>query len=165
MIKQFKQLDVNDLKMNAVVSPSKSQYFGAKLSLTLSSVVLLLLSGSASAACKGLDCVCLPSEIQFSSPLMEADADGDYPISLEADNVESQGEDVVTLTGNAEVTQGRRTVVADKLQYYRQSERVVAQGGVEMISDGGDYLASESIDIHVPTQIGTLNNSQFKFAR
>jgi len=63
------------------------------------------------------------------------------------------------------VAQGRRTVVADKLQYYRESERVVAEGGVEMISLNGDYLSSDSIDVHVPTQIGTLKNSQFKLAR
>jgi LPS-assembly protein len=165
MIKQFKQLDENDLKMNAAIDGSKSQYFSFKLGLRLSTLALLLVAGNASAACKGLECACVPSEIQFASPLLAADADGDYPISLEADNVESQGEDVVTLTGNAEVTQGRLTVVADKLQYYRQSERVVAEGGVEMISENGDYLSSEAIDVHVPTQIGKLKKSQFKLAR
>jgi LPS-assembly protein len=165
MIKQSKQLDENDPKMNAVASSSKPRLFGFKLGLTLSGVAMLLMAGNASAACKGLNCACVPSEIQFASPLLAADADGDYPISLEADNVESEGDDLVTLTGNAEVTQGRQTVVADKLQYFRQSERVVADGSVEMISENGDYLSSEAIDVHVPTQIGTLKNSQFKLAR
>jgi len=171
MIKQFKQLDENDRKMKdgdmhtAMIKRSHVGRIGYKLSFAFSGLALLLITNSASAACKGVNCVCAPSEIQFSSPVLVPDEDGQYPISLEADNVESQGEDVVTLTGNAEVTQGRQTVVADKLQYYRQSERVVAEGSVEMISLNGDYLSSDAIDVHVPTQIGTLKNSQFKLAR
>ena len=136
-----------------------------KASLTLSGLALLMMANTASAACKGVDCVCRPSEIQFASPVLSPDADGEYPISLEADDVTSEGDDVVTLNGNAEVTQGRQTIVADKLQYYRESERVVAEGSVEMISLNGDYLSSDSIDVHVPTQIGTLTNSQFKLSR
>ncbi len=172
MIKQFKQLDENDSKMNAIADSLRHQQLlvrhpqlRTKLGLTLSGLAMLLMASNASAACKGIDCVCAPSEIQFASPLLTADADGDYPISLEAENVESEGEDLVTLTGNAEVTRGRQTVVADKLQYYRLSERVVAEGGVEMISENGDYLSSDAIDVHVPTQIGTLKNSKFKLAR
>jgi len=71
------------------------------------------------------------------------------------------------LVRDMSVNTGRKLglVVADKLQYYRESERVVAEGGVEMISLNGDYLSSDSIDVHVPTQIGTLKNSQFKLAR
>ena len=33
-----------------------------------------------------------------------------------------------------------------------------------MISENGDYLNSEAVDIHVPTQIGSLKNSEFKLA-
>jgi len=162
MIKQFKQLDENDLNMNATaMRPKRKQ---TSLGLALSGIAMFLMAGNASAACKGLNCACVPSEIQFASPILEADEDGDYPILLEADDVASESEDVVTLTGNAEVAQGRLTVVADKLQYYRESERVVAEGGVEVISQTGDYLSSDAIDVHVPTQIGTLSNSQFKLA-
>lgn len=120
---------------------------------------------NALAACKGVNCACKPSEIQFQSPVLTSDEDGQYPISLEADNVEADGDDLVTLKGNAEVTQGRQTIVADELQYYRASERVVAQGSVEMISEKGDYLASDSIDVHVPTQIGSMTNSSFKLSQ
>ena len=165
MIKQFKQLDENDPEMNVSARSTKSGKSSFKLSLTLSGMALLLMASSASAACKGVNCVCVPSELQFSSPVLAPDEDGEYPVSLEADNVDSEGDDLVTLSGNAEITKGRQTVVADTLQYYRQSERVIAEGSVEMISENGDYLSSESIDVHVPTQIGTLKNTQFKLAR
>jgi len=133
------------------------------------SMVLAVLMGvgleSAYAACKGLNCACRPSELQYASPVLEPDEDGAYPISLEADNVEAQGEDLVVLSGEAEVSQGRQTIVADVLRYYRESERVEAEGNVEVITATGDYLASDSVDMHVPSQIGTVVNGEFKLAQ
>lgn len=117
------------------------------------------------AACENFGCACIASELQFASPTTSPDADGQYPISLEADDVESEGETLVTLTGNAEVTQGRQTIVADQIQYYRENDRVVATGNVEMISENGDYLSSQSIDVHAPTQIGRIQGADFKLAK
>ena len=164
MVKQFKQLDKSE-SLNLSAKRNSKSHIRKALGLALSGVAMFVFSSSASAACKGINCICVPSELEFASPLLKPNADGEYPISLEADNVESQGDEVVTLSGNAVVAKGRQTVVADKLQYYRETERVVAEGGVEMISDRGDYLSSDAIDVHVPTQIGTLTNSSFKLAR
>ena len=125
----------------------------------------LLMVASAQAACKNVDCACKPSELQFQSPTLAPGENGKFPISLEADDVESQGKQLVTLKGNAEVSQGRQTIVADELKYYRETDRVVATGNVEMISESGNYLASDSVDVHAPTQIGTLVNTQFKLAK
>jgi LPS-assembly protein len=133
--------------------------------LAIAALFSALASAPVSAACKGADCACAPSEIQFKSPLLAPGENGKFPISLEADDVEADGADIVTLTGNAEVSQGRQTIVADKLKYYRSSERVVATGDVEMISANGDYIASQSIDVHVPSQIGTLKDAEFKLAQ
>lgn len=133
--------------------------------LAASTFFALLMSNSAKAACEGNVCACEPSVLQFESPKLNPGENGKLPISLEADEVEAQGKDLVTLVGNAEVAQGRQTIVADELQYYRSSDRVVANGNVEMISAKGDYLASESVDVHAPTQTGTLTNTEFKLAR
>ena len=116
------------------------------------------------AACENIGCACQPSVIQFASPTMQPGPNGKYPISLEADDVEAQGDDLVSLTGNAEVIQGRQTIVADQLQYYRETDRVVATGNVEIISENGDYISSDSIDVIAPSQIGTLSGTQFKLA-
>jgi len=120
---------------------------------------------SSNAACRNHDCVCRPSEIQYASPTAELNADGEYPIVLEADDVAADGDDVVTLTGNAEVSQGRQTIVADKIQYYRETERVVAEGSIEVISPNGDYLSGESVDVVTTTSIGSLTDAQFKLAK
>lgn len=161
MIKQFKQLDIH-------AGNGISRHIDAgirNLGLGLTVIALLVVNGSANAACKGVNCACEASVIEFASPKLAKNADGEYPISLEADDVEADGDDLVTLSGNAEVTQGRQTIVADKLQYYRASERVIANGSVEMISENGDYLSSQSIDVHVPTQIGSLTDAEFKLAK
>jgi LPS-assembly protein len=128
-------------------------------------IVSALTASPSYAACKMLGCACTPSEIQFASPAMQPNEDGQYAMSLEADNVSAEGQDIVTLSGNAEIAQGRQTIVADELKYYRSTERVVANGNVEMISENGDYLSSDSIDVHAPTQIGQLSNTQFKLAK
>lgn len=114
--------------------------------------------------CGDVICACMPSILQFSSPTLAPDENGKYPIALEADEVVSEGGDLVTLIGNAEVSQGRQTIVADKLEYSRSSDQVVASGNVEMIANDGTYLASESINVHAPTQIGTLTNTDYKLA-
>lgn len=161
MFQQFKQLEMN-LEKGAQYKLDKGR---KTLGLSLTMIALFMVNTSANAACKGSNCACEASVIEFSSPKLAKDADGQYPISLEADEVEADGDDLVMLTGNAEVTQGRQTIVADQLQYYRESERVVANGSVEMISENGDYLSSKSIDVHVPTQIGSLTDAEFKLAK
>ena len=133
--------------------------------LTPLSVVLLASSAPVNAACKNHDCVCKPSELEFATPTAQLNEDGQFPIVLEADDVTTTGDEVVTLTGNAEVSQGRQTVVADKLEYYRETERVVAQGNVEVISPNGDYLSADSVDVVTSTSIGSLENAQFKLAK
>lgn len=142
--------------------------FRSVKSVSILAVTILMLSASAQAraACKDVNCACAPSEIQFASPPpLVAGENGKYPISLEADDVEAQGQELVTLTGNAEVSQGRQAIVADQIKYYRETDRVVATGNVEIVSENGDYIASESIDVHAPTMIGSLHNSEFKLAK
>lgn len=155
-------------ELNATRAPFKSftnTLSVSKLAGLVSALFAFAASAPASAACDMMGCACKPSELQFASPSMQPNEDGEYAISLEADNVTAQGQDLVSLSGNAEVSQGRQTIVADELKYYRESERVVATGNVEMISEGGDYLSSESIDVHAPTHIGEMRNTQFKLAR
>ncbi len=166
------RLDVNSSNMQKVskinalepVAPISRRLLTLPKAIVIGALASVSMTNTASAACKGVDCVCKPFELKYQTPTLAKNAEGKYPISLEADDVEAQGEDLVTLTGDAEVRQGRQTIVADTLKYYRESERVVAEGSVEMISEKGDYLSSDSIDVHVPTQIGALTNTQFKLS-
>ena len=133
--------------------------------LTPISMAVFLFSSSVNAACKNHDCACRPSELQFATPTTTPDEDGQFPIVLEADDLATEDEDVVRLFGDAEVSQGRQTVVADKLEYYRESERIVAEGNIELVSPNGDYLSADSIDVVTSTSVGSLDNAQFKLAK
>lgn len=133
--------------------------------LTPLSMAMFLTASPVNAACKNNDCVCKPSQLQFASPTAELNDEGQFPIVLEADDLAVEDDEVVTLTGNAEVSQGRQTIVADKLQYYRESERVIAQGNVELISPNGDYISADSVDVVTSSSIGSLENAQFKLAK
>ena len=128
-------------------------------------VALLCAPSIVNAACKNEDCVCVPSELQFATPTTQVNEDGQYPIVLEADDVATQGDESVILTGDAEVSQGRQTIVADKLEYYRETERVVANGNIELISPNGDYISADAVDVVTSTSIGSLDNAQFKLAK
>ena len=156
---------VSPLQSTCCATGNNKRGLHKQLLLVTSFLLVSLNPLQASAACKGNNCACIPSELQFASPVLEPGENGKYPISLEADDVEAQGQELVTLKGNAEVSQGRQTIVADELKYYRATDRVVASGNVEMISANGDYMASESIDVHAPTQIGTLHDTEFKIAK
>ena len=153
---------INDLRKSV---GARLNVYSIKVLVIISGMLCLsLLSSNAYAACKGTNCVCSPSTLEFASPAAKPNKDGLYPISLEADNMQAEDEDLVVLEGDAEVSQGRQTIVADRLEYYRANERVVATGNVEMISPAGDYLSSSAIDVHAPTQIGVLSDTQFKLA-
>ena len=125
----------------------------------------LLMSSNVSAQCEGRYCVCKPSELQFKTPDLNLNDEGKYPFVLDANDIDAQGENVVTLSGDAQVRQGRQAIVADTVKYYRQTERVLADGNVEMISEQGDYLSSDTVDVHVPTQVGSLTNTKFKLSK
>ena len=133
--------------------------------LTPVSMAVFLFSSPVSAACKNHDCVCSPSQLKLATPTTEADENGQFPIVLEADDLATEGEDVVRLVGDAEVSQGRQTVVADRLEYYRETERIIANGNVELVSPSGDYLSADSVDVVTSTSIGSLDNAQFKLAK
>ena len=152
-------------KKNSVNSILKTQLFFSFAIGLVATPAAVNAQWSLGNACKNDNCICQPSELQYASPTAEVNGEGQYPIILEADDVAADGDNTVTLTGNAEVSQGRQTIVADEIQYYRDTERVVAKGDIEFISESGDYLSGSAVDIVTSTSIGTLSDAQFKIAK
>ena len=60
MVKQFKQLDKSE-SLNLSAKRNSTNHLKKALSFALSGVAMFVFSGSASAACKGVNCVCVPS--------------------------------------------------------------------------------------------------------
>ncbi len=107
---------------------------------------------------------CGPDILAFPNHSV-ADSDGVLPIVLEADDVESQGKEKVTLKGKAFVAQGRQSVAGEKIVYDRQNDTVQAQGSVELRSVAGDLISADSVDLDVNTSIGGAENANFKLAK
>ena len=107
---------------------------------------------------------CKPDLLAFPNH-SQADAQGAAPIVLEADNVESEGKDKVTLKGKAFVAQGRQSITGEKIEYDRKNDKVKAKGGVELRSVAGDLISAEEVDLDVNTSIGNAKNAKFKLAK
>ncbi|MBT5032465.1 MAG: LPS-assembly protein LptD, partial [Proteobacteria bacterium] len=86
------------------------------------------------------------------------------PISLAGDEVESIGNGVVLLRGNAELVQGRQRLTGEELRYNRETDEIEGSGDVTWRSPAGDWLQTDSLRVQVPTQIGEAGVSEFKMA-
>jgi LPS-assembly protein len=67
---------------------------------------------------------------------------------LEADQlIYSNDNDLVEAVGNVQIAYNGYTLVAQRVSYSRQSGRVIAQGGVEIVEPTGSRIFAEEIDI------------------
>ena len=71
---------------------------------------------------------------------------GEGPVLLVADEVEYDAEtNVVTATGNVEVTRGERRLLADMLRYDQDADRMEAEGNVTLVEPSGDTLFADRV--------------------
>jgi LPS-assembly protein len=71
---------------------------------------------------------------------------GDGPVLLIADRVDYDlEENVVTASGNVEVTRGERRLLADTLRYDRDTEQMDAEGNVALVEPTGDTQFADRI--------------------
>lgn len=115
--------------------------------------------------CPGGYCVCKPDVLDFPASSGEPDGNGVFPISLEADNMDSVGKEVVILKGNAEMRQGRQSISADELRYYRETDQAEGKGNVVIRSENGDWFKSDEANVHAPTHVGEVSNVEYKLAQ
>lgn len=106
--------------------------------------------------------VCEPDLITRPAPV-EPGPDG-YPVELEGDQVESVGDETVTLKGNALMTRGAETLSGDELTYYRQTDEVEGKGNVVLRTQTGDRLESSYVKFQVETHIGRADDVEYRIA-
>jgi LPS-assembly protein len=137
-----------------------------KLLATVFALSLVTAWQDANAACdtSGANCNCEPDVIPFLNSELEPGENGQLPISLEGDEVESIGDGLVILRGNAELVQGRQRLTGDELRYSRATDEIQGTGNVAWRSPAGDWLKTDSLTVQVPTQVGEAGKSEFKMA-
>ncbi len=128
-----------------------------------SSLLVLVAPNLSAAECEGKDCVCQPDIIAFPNNTVDG-PEGKIPLVLEADNVESDGQKSITLSGKAFVAQGRQSIAGEKLTYDKETSEVQGSGNVTLRSVAGDLVTAESIDLDVNNKIGTARDAKFKLA-
>jgi LPS-assembly protein len=71
---------------------------------------------------------------------------GEGPVLLVADRVEHDTEtNVVTASGNVEVTRGERRLLADLLRYDQEADLMEAEGNVALLDPSGDTLFADRV--------------------
>lgn len=102
------------------------------------------------------DSVCPAPRIDLPEPLNSAPFEKleEQEIGLEGDKMDVDGKDKVTMTGNAQVVQGRRGVFADKIVYDQKSYKADIQGNVLYYTRAGDEIRTDSMNLEIDSFIG-----------
>ncbi len=73
---------------------------------------------------------------------------GDAPVDLAADElIYAQDGNVVTATGNVEITQAGYVLLADQVEYHQDADRMLAVGNVSLLQLGGNVLFADEIEL------------------
>jgi LPS-assembly protein len=129
------------------------------MKIRMASALVLLSVGNVA---WGVQPMCVPDVISRPEPV-EPGPDGPA-IELEGDQVESVGEDTVTLRGNATMRRGAQAVDADELTYYRNTGELEGKGDLTLYSEEGDRIEADHLRMHVETRVGEADNVKYRLA-
>jgi len=133
-----------------------------RTSFTLKTASAMLLLGVSSVAW-GAEAICVPDVISRPAPI-EPGPEGPA-IELEGDQVESIGEDTVTLKGNATMKRGAQAMEGDELTYYRKSGEIEGKGDLTFYSAEGDRIEADYLRMDMQTRIGEADNVEYRIGR
>lgn len=83
------------------------------------------------------------------------------PVTIQADNVESSNNNRATYQGNVIITQGLKTVEADKITLHQPENIVTAEGNV-VFTDADMVTTSDKVIRNLDTEETTMTNAQFE---
>ena len=73
---------------------------------------------------------------------------GEGPVLLLAENVDvDEPRQIVTASGDVEITRGNRRLLADKVRYFKDEDRIEAIGNVTLLEPGGEAIYAELLSI------------------
>lgn len=110
---------------------------------------LTLLSGVSALACLiGCSLIAGPASAQEVGDLASASVPAGSQMLLEADTLvyDNDGQ-TVTAVGGVQIEYGGNHLVAQRVEYNRKTQRLVASGNVELINSDGTKISSDHIDV------------------
>ncbi|MFT5258363.1 MAG: LPS-assembly protein [Saprospiraceae bacterium] len=93
---------------------------------------------------------------------------GDQETIIEGDEISSDNSgdgDLVVLTGNSQIVQGRRGVFADKIVYDADNYQATADGNVRFYTVNGDEIKTERMRLEVDTFIGDTGPGEMRLVK
>lgn len=95
-----------------------------------------------------------PQNDQERSSIVES------PIFLSADHLEGMQDTVIEAIGDAKLRKKGQAISADRLLYEQQTQRVTADGAVQLEQDG-NVMWSPHLELHLDTNIGDVDRPSF----
>ncbi|NJO38376.1 MAG: LPS-assembly protein LptD [Rhizobiales bacterium] len=82
---------------------------------------------------------------------------GEGPVLLLAETVDvDEPRQIVTASGDVEITRGERRLLADKVRYYQAEDRIEAIGNVTLLEPGGEAIYAELLSISGDLKDGVI---------
>ncbi len=97
---------------------------------------------------------CQPFKIHLPRQLMTA-SEGpvdSLPIIMEANEIQRAEADMILLLGDVVIQQGKRTIHANAITYFPESQHADARGQVVLYTVAGDELRAESLNVQLETR-------------
>lgn len=96
-----------------------------------------------------------------STPL---DLQTTHPIHIDADVIESERENKIILSGNAQIVKGNHGIVAEQITYNRSTQHATAEGDVVFYDAHDNTFHADKVDLDIDTFIGEAVNVEMKLA-
>jgi len=104
----------------------------------------------------------IPAALAFKSPAIAQDA-GEGPVLLLADDVSvDEQRQIVTASGNVEITRGERRLIADKVRYRQIEDEIEAVGNVTLLEPGGEAIYADLLSISGDLKDGIIQGLSAK---
>ena len=88
---------------------------------------------------------------------------GEGPVLLLADRVDvDEPREIVTASGDVEITRGNRRLLADKVRYYQAEDRIEAVGNVTLLEPGGEAIYAELLLVSGDLKDGIIEGLRAK---
>lgn len=89
----------------------------------------------------------------------EVDVQEDLPILFTADQLTYDRDDeIVRAIGHVEVNHDQRILLADRITYFRNEDRMIAEGDVALLQASGEVLFADRVEVTGDLKNGVLEN-------
>ena len=89
----------------------------------------------------------------------------DIPVLFKADQLRNEQRlGLVVATGNVELSQGDRTLLADSVTYNRREDTVMATGNVSLLEPSGEVIFADRVNLTGDLRNGVIENMRIRLS-